>query len=123
MREIEQRNGAALQRMAEMVDEIPGIGPVITKQLFEKGLAMPPPTASPAMRTTSRARSRSSVHLSGRESEISCKLLGDDDEMLSKSKQNEINHNNMPFHRSIRQSSVRSNLRQFYVDRFGAIRR
>lgn len=86
VKEREQRNNSALQQMAEMVDSAPGIGPVITEQLFEKGLEMPPPSTTPMAKPSSRATSRSSLRASGRESKISvsAKDADDDGGMLSR---------------------------------------
>lgn len=41
VKEMEERNTSALQQLTEMVDSIMGMGPVVTKHLYEKGLQMP----------------------------------------------------------------------------------
>lgn len=46
VREMEMRNNSVLQQLADMMDDIVGMAPVVTKQLFEKGLAVPQRSAS-----------------------------------------------------------------------------
>lgn len=87
---MEQRNKSALQHLAELVDSVPGIAPIITKQLYEKGLQMPPPTSSTTPQQTgtlSRNRSRASMRSGGVESHQSGRMDSDrDEELLSRSK-------------------------------------
>lgn len=45
LKELEGRNGTALQQLADMVDAIPGMGPIVTNHLYEKGLSIPPGSA------------------------------------------------------------------------------
>ena len=54
IRELEDRNSAALQQLADMVDSIIGLGPIISKHLYEKGLSIPQPQSS-------RIRSQTSI--------------------------------------------------------------
>lgn len=46
VREMDMRNNSVLQQLADMMDDIVGMAPVVTKQLFEKGLAVPQRSAS-----------------------------------------------------------------------------
>lgn len=61
------RNSSALQQLADMVDAIHGMGPVVSKHLYEKGLSIP---QSAQMRSQTSHRSDHS----GRGSEYSLKL-------------------------------------------------
>lgn len=60
VRELDGRNNAVLQQLADMMDEIVGMAPVVTKQLFEKGLVVPQRSAS-GMAGVARSCSNTSV--------------------------------------------------------------
>lgn len=45
-RELEERNTSALQQLSDMADAVMGLGPIVTKHLYEKGLHMPSIAAS-----------------------------------------------------------------------------
>ena len=69
-KELEERNTSALQQLADLVDSVMGMGPVVTKHLYEKGLSMP---AAPG--GASRGADGMSEHSSaGRESNFSFNL-------------------------------------------------
>lgn len=84
-KELENRNTIALQQLAEMVDTVSGIGSIVTKHLYEKGLEMPVNNQQTASRSCSRNRSRTSMRSSGRNSEYSLNLSRDDDGIISRS--------------------------------------
>lgn len=90
-KELEGRNATALQQLANMVDTVSGMGPVVTKHLYEKGLQMPvQSTAAISTRqqpsTSSQNLSRTSFRSSGRESEYSFNLDSrDQDGIISRS--------------------------------------
>lgn len=60
VKEKEQRNNVALQQLAEMVDSVIGMGPIISQHLCEKGLSMPHATGSSRM-TSHRSESEYSL--------------------------------------------------------------
>lgn len=87
-KEIEGRNTAALNQLADMIDTIPGMNLVITKLLYEKGLEIPVQNQSNRdSLSLTRVRSRASMHSSGRASECSLTLNSrDDDGIISRRK-------------------------------------
>lgn len=93
VKELEERNTSSLQQLAEMVDSVAGMGPIVTRDLYEKGLRMPSQNVTisggePFPRTASRSRSRASFRSTGRESECSFNLDDQDNEgFLSRGKQ------------------------------------
>lgn len=60
VKEKEQRNNVALSQLAEMVDSVIGMGPIISQHLCEKGLSMPHATGSSRM-TSHRSESEYSL--------------------------------------------------------------
>lgn len=60
VKENEQRNNVALQQLAEMVDSVIGMGPIISQHLCEKGLSMPHATGSSRI-TSHRSESEYSL--------------------------------------------------------------
>lgn len=85
-KEMEGRNTAALNQLADMIDSIPGISLVITKLLYEKGLEIPMQNQSNRESISlSRARSRASMRSSGRASECSLTINSrEDDGIISR---------------------------------------
>lgn len=55
-RELEERNTSALQQLSDMVDSVMGLGPIVTKHLYEKGLQIPPLTGSSIHSDSSRVK-------------------------------------------------------------------
>lgn len=70
-KELEERNTSALQQLSEMVDSVMGLGPVVTKHLYEKGLQMPPLAGSSIHSASSRAKSDNTLRSLRRHSEQS----------------------------------------------------
>lgn len=65
LKELEMRNSSALQQLADMVDAIHGMGPVVSKHLYEKGLSIP---------QSAQMRSQTSHRSENEYSEYSLKL-------------------------------------------------
>lgn len=70
-RELEERNTLALQQLSDMADSVIGLGPVVTKHLYEKGLQMPPLTGSSAHSDSMRPPSDGSRRNLRRQSQCS----------------------------------------------------
>lgn len=51
LKELEERNTLVLQQLADMIDTIIGMGPIISKHLYEKGLNIPQITRSKTQMT------------------------------------------------------------------------
>lgn len=69
VKEMEQRNNVALQQLAEMVDSVIGMGPIISQHLCEKGLSMPHAAASSRM-TSHRSESEYSLRYGSSKGQI-----------------------------------------------------
>lgn len=82
-KEIETRNCGALQQLADLVDSVSGIGLIVPRLLYEKGLEIPIPSQYTICKPTSRTRSRLSMRSSEAESECNVQSPGDDG-LLSK---------------------------------------
>lgn len=82
-KETETRNCSALQQLADMVDSVSGIGLIVPRLLYEKGLEIPMPSQYTICKPTSRAKSRLSMGSSEAESECNMQSPSDDG-LLSK---------------------------------------
>ncbi|XP_037037232.1 coiled-coil domain-containing protein 39 [Bradysia coprophila] len=60
VKEKEHRNNVALQQLAEMVDSVIGMGPIVSQHLCEKGLSVPQATGSSRL-TSHRSESEYSL--------------------------------------------------------------
>lgn len=73
---MEHKNKSALQQIADIVDGVRGLGPLIKKHLFDKGLQIPTsstPAAASAL-TSSKQSDRSATSLN--QSRVSSALIG-----------------------------------------------
>lgn len=76
---MDARNASALQQLADMVDAIHGMGPMVSKHLYEKGLTIPPGSAAARQRSQATVSQRSddqSGRGAGGSSEYSMRMGG-----------------------------------------------
>lgn len=82
-KELDNRNSAALNQLADLVENVSMMSLTATKLLYEKGLELSFRNQQ-VSGTASRARSRTSIRSSGRNSECSFTLNSQDDGIISR---------------------------------------
>lgn len=89
---MEQKNTVALQQLADMIDSVIGMGPIVSKYLYEKGIEIPVQSSANGQyggitASSSRNRSRTSFYGSIRGSEVSLNVRKENErEVVSRCK-------------------------------------